>query len=48
MNFLSEKLGRPPSEKPYLLVVVGRPDAEAVIPQHALKKKALKDIMTVF
>jgi nitroreductase len=48
MTFLSEKLGRPPSEKPYLLVVVGRPDPDAIIPLQALKKKALKDIMTVF
>jgi nitroreductase len=48
MTFLSEKLGRPPAEKPYLLVVVGRPDPDAIIPQQALKKKALKDIMTVF
>lgn len=48
MTFLSEKLKRPPSEKPYLLVVVGRPDPEAIIPDHALKKKALKDVMTVF
>ncbi|HNS87273.1 MAG TPA: nitroreductase family protein [Parvularculaceae bacterium] len=48
MTFLSEKLGRPPSEKPYLLIVVGRPEKDAIIPNHALKKKALKDIMTVF
>lgn len=48
MTFLSEKLGRPSTEKPYLLVVVGRPDPDALIPLHALKKKALKDIMTVF
>lgn len=48
MTFLSEKLGRPPAEKPYLLVVVGRPERDAIIPKHALKKKALKNIMTVF
>ncbi len=48
MTFLSEKLGRPSSEKPFLLVVVGRPAQDAPIPLHALKKKALKDIMTVF
>ena len=47
MTFLSEKLGRPPTEKPFLLIVVGRPADAAVIPLHALKKKALKDIMTV-
>lgn len=48
MTFLNEKLGRPPTEKAYLLIVVGRPAADALIPDHALKKKALKDIMTVF
>lgn len=48
MTFLSEKLRRPASEKPYLLVVVGRPAAEAIIPLHALKKKRLADIMSVF
>ncbi|MFN3959816.1 MAG: nitroreductase family protein [Parvularculaceae bacterium] len=48
MTFLNEKLGRPPSEKAYLLIVVGLPARDALIPDHALKKKALKDIMTVF
>jgi len=48
MTFLSEKLGRPQTEKPYLLIVVGRPGEDAVIPNHALKKKKLADIMTVF
>lgn len=47
MTFLSEKLNRPATEKPYLLVAVGRPAADAVIPLHALKKKALKDVLTV-
>lgn len=48
MTFLTEKLGRPATEKPCLLVVVGKPDPDAIIPKHALKKKALSDIMTVF
>jgi nitroreductase len=48
MTFLSEKLNRPSTEKPYLLVVVGRPVAGAPIPLHALKKKRLSDVMTVF
>jgi nitroreductase len=48
MTFLSEKLDRPSTEKPYLLVVVGRPASDALIPLHALKKKKLSDIMTVF
>jgi len=48
MTFLSEKLGRPPTEKPFLLIVVGRPEKDAIIPKHALRKKALSDIITVF
>ena len=48
MSFLNEKLGRPASEKAYLLIIAGRPALDAPIPDHALKKKALKDIMTVF
>ncbi len=48
MTFLSEKLGRPTMEKPYLLVVVGKPALDALIPLHALKKKKLSDIMSVF
>ena len=48
MTFLNEKLGRPSTEKAFLLIVTGRPAPDAPIPHHALKKKALKDIMTVF
>lgn len=48
MTFLNEKLGRPATEKAYLLIVVGKPSADAQIPSHALIKKPLGDIMTVF
>ncbi len=48
MTFLTQKLNRPASEKPYLLIVTGRPAADAVIPLHALRKKPLGDIVTVF
>lgn len=48
MTFLNEKLARPSSEKPYLLIVAGKPAANAMIPDHALIKKPLKDILTVF
>lgn len=48
MTFLTQKLNRPANEKPYLLVVVGKPEASAPIPLHSLKKKKLGDIMTVF
>lgn len=48
MSFLSEKLNRPKNEKPFLLVVTGRPSPDAQVPNHALIKKPLSDIMTVF
>ncbi|MDZ7629025.1 MAG: nitroreductase family protein [Parvularculaceae bacterium] len=48
MTFLNQKLGRPATEKAFLLIVVGKPSPDALIPNHALKKKALKDILTVF
>ncbi len=48
MNFLNQILNRPSTDKPYLILVVGKPDAHATIPEHALKKKPLKDIMSVF
>ena len=48
MAFLNEILERPASEKPYLLIVVGRPQPDAPIPNHALIKKPLEDILTVF
>lgn len=47
MTFLSETLKRPSTEKPYLLVVVGKPAADATVPHHAIKKKPLANIMTV-
>lgn len=47
MGFLSAALGRPSSEKPYMIVVAGRPAPEAAVPEHALKKKALSEILTV-
>jgi len=48
MTFLNDKLNRPSTEKPFLLLVVGKPSANATVPAHALMKKPLKDIMTVF
>jgi nitroreductase len=44
MNFLNEVCGRPPSEKPYLLLVAGYPADDATVPTHALIKKSLEDI----
>mgnify|MGYP001551166992 CR=1 FL=1 len=48
MHFLNEILDRPSTEKPYLILVVGKPADDATVPEHALKKKPLLDIMSVF
>jgi iodotyrosine deiodinase len=42
MNFLNEILGRPKNERPFLLLVVGYPSAEAKVPD--IKKKSLQEI----
>jgi iodotyrosine deiodinase len=44
MGFLNRILNRPPNEKPYLLLVVGRPADDAQVP--AIGKKALAEIAT--
>ncbi|MGB3626396.1 MAG: nitroreductase family protein [Henriciella sp.] len=47
MNFLNEICGRPKTEKPYLILVVGYPAGDAVVPKHALKRKAIADILKI-
>ena len=44
MNFLNEILGRPTSERPFLLLVTGYPAEDARVP--AITKKPLKEIAT--
>jgi nitroreductase len=44
MSFLNEVLGRPDTEKAYILVVVGHPAENATVPQHAQQKKTLAQI----
>lgn len=44
MGFLSEILGRPPNERPMLVLVVGYPAGDAVVP--AITKKSLAEIAT--
>lgn len=44
MKFLNETCGRPPTEKPFLILVAGYPAADAMTPKHALIKKPLGDI----
>ena len=42
MNFLNEILGRPPQERPFLLLVVGYPVEDARVPR--ITKKSLEEI----
>ncbi len=44
MGFLNEVLERPSNEKPYILLVVGHPGANATVPAHAKQKKSLERI----
>lgn len=44
MGFLREILGRPPSERPFLLLVAGYPDTDAVVPD--ITKLPLEEIAT--
>lgn len=46
MGFLNDICGRPPTEKPYILLVVGYPADGATIPAHALEKRPLEEIAT--
>ena len=44
MGFLREICGRPPHEKPLMIVVVGHPSPDATVPEHAIRKKPLEQI----
>ncbi|MEC7288874.1 MAG: nitroreductase family protein [Pseudomonadota bacterium] len=44
MKFLNEICGRPETEKPFLILVVGYPADDAMVPNHALVKKPLCEI----
>ena len=44
MGFLRRVCGRPEWEKPVMIIVVGRPAANATVPIHALRKKPLTQI----
>lgn len=48
MRFLNEALERPATDRPLMIVVVGRPAAGATVPEHALRKKPLGEIMKVY
>lgn len=46
MDFLNEILGRPENEKPFLLLVVGYPAQDVMVPD--IQKKPLDEIATFF
>ena len=45
MGFLTEILGRPKHERPFVLLVAGYPAADAQVP--AITRRPLPDILTV-
>jgi nitroreductase len=47
MGFLTRILGRPENERPFILIPVGYPTADATVPDVALKKKQLDDVSVV-
>lgn len=47
MTFLSELLGRPDTERPFVLLVTGKPAPEATTPAAAARKKLSAEILTV-
>jgi iodotyrosine deiodinase len=47
MGFLNEMCGRPANEKPVMILPVGHPAADAVVPAAAKRKKPLPEILTV-
>ena len=44
MGFLNEILGRPKNERPFLILVVGYPEADATVPE--IQKKPLDEIIS--
>jgi len=47
MSFLTKILGRPDNEIPYLLIPIGYPAADCVVPRHGMSRKALSEIMSI-
>ncbi len=48
MNFLRDICGRPSTEKPMVLLVVGHPAKDATVPAHALQKKTFEQIAKIW
>ncbi|MCB9848193.1 MAG: nitroreductase family protein [Phycisphaeraceae bacterium] len=47
MKFLTEELGRPDNERPFLLIPVGYPAEDCRIPRKALERKPLDEVMVI-
>jgi len=47
MKFLADVLDRPDNERAYMLVPMGYPAEDCVVPEHALKRKPLDEILVV-
>lgn len=45
MAFLGKILGRPSSEKPYMLIPVGYPSDDCEVPEHALARRPLEQTL---
>ena len=48
MTFLNKILKRPSNEKPFVLLIVGRPDKDVKIPKFAKQKKKFEEITSIF
>ena len=48
MTFLNKILNRPSNEKPFVLLIVGRPDEDATVPKFAKQKKKFEEITSIF
>ncbi|MHC4847363.1 MAG: nitroreductase family protein [Planctomycetota bacterium] len=47
MGFLNKVLERPDNERPFLLIPIGYPADDCVVPAHALEKKKLEEVLVV-
>ena len=48
MTFLNKILKRPSNEKPFVLLIVGRPDKDVKVPKFAKQKKTFEEITSIF
>jgi len=48
MRFLNDMCGRPAAEKPVMILPVGYPAADAVVPAAAKRKKPMAEVLSVF